>query len=490
MKRRSGSPLVRWAWRLLKLALAVPLLVLGGLFAWAWQERSMRALEPWHEHAPAGEYTREFAEVGFGFDDYLALEERLFAAAVREYRARPGETSPYSRYARGGPDDPESRSTDWNRSFELVPDEPRGGALLLHGLTDSPYSVRSLAELLVAEGYHVLALRLPGHGLAPAGLLEVEWEDWTAAVRMAARHLADEVAGAPLVLCGYSMGGALAVGYAAEALRDPELPRPERLVLLSPAIGVSALGRVSNWHEVFSWIPGLHKSRWLSIDAELDPWKFSSFPKNAGRQMWALARRVQGELTALQREGLAGELPPMLAFQSIVDATILAHDLLSGLFERLPANGSELVVFDLNRSVNLEGLLVRDYRGIVPLLEEGPARGFRLTLVTNREPDVRAVVERSRAPGQDVVVTAPLGLEWPPEIYSLSHVAVPFPPDDPTYGLEPVGESGRPPLLGSLLLRGETGVLAIPADQRLRLRCNPFHAYLRRVVADTLAGRR
>ena len=31
----------------------------------------------------------------------------------------------------------------------------------------------------------------------------------------------------------------------------------------------------------------------------------------------------------------------------------------------------------------------------------------------------------------------PLAQSWPQDVYSLSHVAVPFPPDDDLYGREP-----------------------------------------------------
>ena len=52
---------------------------------------------------------------------------------------------------------------------------PRGAALLIHGLTDSPYSLRRVAEILQEEGYHVVGLRLPGHGTNPGTLATVSW---------------------------------------------------------------------------------------------------------------------------------------------------------------------------------------------------------------------------------------------------------------------------------------------------------------------------
>ena len=66
----------------------------------------------------------------------------------------------------------------------------QGGVLLLHGLTDSPYSLRALALTLNAHGYRVLGLRLPGHGTAPSGLVTLKWQDMAAAARIAMAHLA------------------------------------------------------------------------------------------------------------------------------------------------------------------------------------------------------------------------------------------------------------------------------------------------------------
>ena len=63
----------------------------------------------------------------------------------------------------------------------------------MHGLTDSPYSMRAVAELLREQGFYTLALRMPGHGTVPAGLIDADWEDWLAAVRMGMRHARQRV---------------------------------------------------------------------------------------------------------------------------------------------------------------------------------------------------------------------------------------------------------------------------------------------------------
>ena len=131
--------------------------------------------------------------------------------------------------------------TDWNRTQVLAPPGAIvGGALLIHGLTDSPYSMRTIGQDLQARGYQVVALRVPGHGTVPAGLTDVTWEDWLAAVRVGARDLRTTIGpDKPLLLVGYSNGGALVLKYAFDALEGSGDPQASRIVLLSPMIGVA-----------------------------------------------------------------------------------------------------------------------------------------------------------------------------------------------------------------------------------------------------------
>jgi len=137
---------------------------------------------------------------------------------------------------------------DWNRTVVLPADHPRGAALLLHGLSDSPYSMRALAEHLHAQGWTVVVLRLPGNGTAPLGLLDVSWKDWAAAVRVAACDLVKTTgAEKPFLLVGYSMGAALSVEYALAQRQGEDLPKPRAIVLLSPAIGVASSARFASW---------------------------------------------------------------------------------------------------------------------------------------------------------------------------------------------------------------------------------------------------
>ena len=169
--------------------------------------------------------------------------------------------------------DPTSMKTNWNRTFELTQTSPRAGVLLLHGMSDSPYSLRHLGKTFHEAGASVIGLRIPGHGTAPSGLVKTTWKDMAAAVRLAAKHLKESIGDHPLYLVGYSNGGALSVIYATESVNDPSLPRPDGLLLLSPEIGVSKAAALAVWQgRIGHWL-GLEKLAWNSISMEYDPFK-------------------------------------------------------------------------------------------------------------------------------------------------------------------------------------------------------------------------
>ena len=138
----------------------------------------------------------------FTFAQYLAREEQLFAQ-VRAFESTidPADRTPVNRYHRGQP----VASVERRPATGTDPSRPsrrsiRGGALLIHGLTDSPYSMRAIADVLRKHGVYSLALRMPGHGTVPSGLVQATWHDWLAAVRMGVRHVRSRTpAGAPLI---------------------------------------------------------------------------------------------------------------------------------------------------------------------------------------------------------------------------------------------------------------------------------------------------
>lgn len=438
-------------------------------------------LDVWHTTALDEEFRAGRDEVDF--TGYLALEERLFAELDREVFASVAAPDHrlINRFHRGSLSDAARWPRDWNRTVVLDRPAPRAGVLLLHGMSDSPYSLRNLAASLHERGAAVILLRLPGHGTAPSGLTRIQWEDLAAAVRLAMRELGRRAGDAPLYIVGYSAGGALAIEYALGVLDGEDLPALEGIVLVSPAIGVARVAALAVWQSRIGWLLGLDKLEWNSIQPEYDPFKYGSFAINAGHQVYRLTREISARLDRLGRAGRLGDMPPVLAFQSVVDATVSTPALIGGLMARLPAGGHELVLFDLNRRAEVGPVLASDPAPLLAMLLADRSADYVLDLVTNATPDSAAVELRTRRPGVPEVIRAPLELAWPANVFSVSHVALPFPADDPLYGAGD-GREATHIALGNLALRGERGVLQVPAAEMLRQRWNPFYPYLEQRV--------
>ncbi|TWT15551.1 carboxylesterase [Reyranella sp. CPCC 100927] len=113
----------------------------------------------------------------------------------------------------------------------------RRGALVIHGFTGCPQSMRPLGQAFAASGFTVEVPRLPGHGTTVEDMAHYTWRDWTAAADDAYRALAEKTDG--VIVAGLSMGGTLTLWLA------QRYPQIRGIVLINPAAEVddfSALG--------------------------------------------------------------------------------------------------------------------------------------------------------------------------------------------------------------------------------------------------------
>jgi len=134
----------------------------------------------------------------------------------------------------------------------------------------------------------------------------------------------------------------------------------------------------------------------------------------------------------------------------------------------------------------VQPLLINDPAPLTRRLLAQTQRPFALTLITNANAQTLQVQER-RSPAAGAAMTERvLQLAWPRNVFSLSHVALPFPPDDPLYGYA-ASATSRHVQLGRLEIRGENGVLNVPSWMLTRQRSNPFHAYLLERIETFLA---
>lgn len=122
------------------------------------------------------------------------------------------------------------------------PGKPRGIAVLVHGLSDTAFAMRDLAQSLSSQCFESRVLLLPGHGTRPADLLVVDQKDWLTHVEAAVLQAARE--NDVVVVAGFSLGAALAVSVAAEWPG-----KVDAVIGLSPAYRIEStlLARQAAW---------------------------------------------------------------------------------------------------------------------------------------------------------------------------------------------------------------------------------------------------
>jgi alpha-beta hydrolase superfamily lysophospholipase len=460
------------------------------LVARAWDSQRGPDLEPWHTYVPHDMHADQIDKSEWG--SYLKAEEAVFRGVRTEVTDKLDAEArvPGNRYYDGSPIYPGHFAQDWNRSYILEPAGPPVGAVvLLHGLTDSPYSLRHIARRYRDEGFVAVAIRMPAHGTVPAALTDVEWEDWDAATRLAVREAVRRAGPSkPLHIVGFSNGGALAMKYALDALDNQPLARPDRLILISPMIGITSFARFVGIAALPALLPAFAKAAWLGILPEFNPFKYNSFPVNGARQSYRLTAALQDRMARTGRDGLLNRLPPVLTFQSVVDFTVSTRAIISGLYAQLPANGSELVLFDINRGATLGPLLRSASETVLSRILAPPPRKFRTVIITNAAADTYKVVEKVTEAGATSEQTSELALAFPPGIFSLSHVALPFPMSDSLYGMEPDKSEDFGVNLGAISPRGERGVLIVNLDALLRVSSNPFFPYVLGRIDQAIAA--
>ena len=79
-------------------------------------------------------------------------------------------------------------------------------------------------------------------------------------------------------------------------------------------------------------------------------------------------------------------------------------------------------------------------------------------------------------------------MAWPPEIFSLTHIAIPFAADDPLYGIDGSNRIAGLLPIGRLSPRGERAVLTVGTDTLMRLSSNPFFPFLAERIGEWLGS--
>jgi len=164
-------------------------------------------------------------EAGQPFSDYVRYNRQTLTEVLSRLRF---STDPVPFGAAYSLQQVVEMRSPWQRlpAMDCEPREPvRIGFLLIHGLSDSPYTLRSIGRSL-AQAYPCAVVRsvlLPGHGTVPGDLLEVDRRQWLEAMEYGVDSFRGGVDA--LYLVGYSSGAALSVHYADSSRRRWDCPR-------------------------------------------------------------------------------------------------------------------------------------------------------------------------------------------------------------------------------------------------------------------------
>lgn len=212
------------------------------------------------------------------------------------------------------------------------------GILLTHGLTDSPYTLRYIAEFFRQQCFLVYAMLLPGHGTRPGDLLKATWRDWTRMQNYGVQALSEQVEN--IYLGGNSMGASL--GLYQVLNNDSQLIKG--LLQFSPSLQISAKANIAC---LYSAVGKIFKNMaWYEVLPDEDPYKYESFPYHAACQIYKL---IQANKCKLSYKAL--DLPVFIA-ASKEDITVNTQAMLD-FFNQLPNENKHMLLYSSTQDIQV-----------------------------------------------------------------------------------------------------------------------------------------
>lgn len=320
------------------------------------------------------------------FSEYLAFAyQTIYIKNPRATLPCPVITDTYKLLMRQGSRPADATVNDLIAPFELQQNNSQKAVLLIHGLTDSPFTFHDLAAFYYQQGYTVRTILLPGHGTAASALSSVSAKQWQQATQYAIKQTVNDFD--QVLLGGYSTGSALILDYITS---QPVNPKIIAAMLFSPA---SEPHNKNGW--LAKWIDYIPFVDWIDKDADIDFAKYESFPFNA-------AAAADKAMSTVSLASIKKRTIPNLAIFSAfseVDTTIdnqATLQLLNTLHDpkKRPANKLDRLVFYGNKAA-IPANFANDYRVVNPQCKKGICK----------------------------------------KIYDISHIAIPNSPHNPHYGV-------------------------------------------------------
>ena len=189
----------------------------------------------------------------------------------------------------------------------------RGIAILVHGLSDTAFAMKDIADVMAEACYKARIVLLPGHGTRPGDLLTIRRSDWSDTVNYVLEQAAAEQD--HIVAVGFSLGAVLTLDAAMQAGSPIDA-----LIAISPAYYLST-------YNLAKWTPWLHRLKpWIDRGVADDAMRYEAMPT---RGVVETVRAVQAMHKSIAEKGQVSL--PWLVVQSWDDAVTVPADNLSFL---------------------------------------------------------------------------------------------------------------------------------------------------------------
>lgn len=211
-------------------------------------------------------------------------------------------------------------------------------ALLIHGLTGTPYEMRYLGERMAEAGIRVRGVRLAGHASAPEDLGPTTYEHWYESVVRGFEELRGY--GDRNIVIGLSCGAVLAARLAQdqpEAVAGLAMLAPAFFLPWPQTLALKAIGLLGSLTKVLY----LHNDRGSDIhdqSAALVHPTCKLMPLGAPIELLKLSALVRGPLDRIRQ--------PALIVHSINDHTCPASRNVAYLMQRLGSAQKRAVLLD------------------------------------------------------------------------------------------------------------------------------------------------
>ncbi len=130
------------------------------------------------------------------------------------------------------------------RPFKMiVKKKTKKVALLLHGLSDSPYYMKDIAMSFARAGINVVAIRLSGHGTVPEALHQITESDWMEDAEFGLKQAAKY--GDEIIMVGLSTGASIVIN----TICDKEIYNYNfsKALLIAPALKLAFPEYIFTW---------------------------------------------------------------------------------------------------------------------------------------------------------------------------------------------------------------------------------------------------